>query len=270
MNDDKAGKLYWDHLHRSGYTPQTFNPQDPGLKNYVSRRLHAHFSTPVAGIGGKRRLLEIGCGGSGFLPYFAKEFRLDVAGIDYSEAGCALASRLLSLEGVSGDVVCGDFFRPPAPLLEAFDLVLSFGVAEHFTDTSACLAAFSKFLRPGGTLVTIIPNMVGVTGRLQKLLDGGIYDKHIPLDKNLLQTCHQQAGLSVIWCDYLVFNSFWVINMNGVRPGTAEWYLKRPLLRLCQLLSGALWFVDEKFGPLTPTRFGSAYIGCTAEKPVAP
>ena len=43
--------------------------------------------------------------------------------------------QILSIEGVKGDIVCADFFSPPESMIEEFDVVISFGVLEHFEDT---------------------------------------------------------------------------------------------------------------------------------------
>lgn len=56
------------------------------------------------------------------------------------------------------------FFSPPASMLGKFDVVVTFGVVEHFIDTRACLDAMSQFLKPGGLLVTSIPNLAGWIG----------------------------------------------------------------------------------------------------------
>jgi 2-polyprenyl-3-methyl-5-hydroxy-6-metoxy-1,4-benzoquinol methylase len=53
-------------------------------------------------------------------------------------------------------------------MVSAFDVVISFGLVEHFEDTDACLKAINKFLAPKGLLITFIPNMVGFTGFLTK------------------------------------------------------------------------------------------------------
>ena len=118
-----------------------------------------------------------------WLPYFAKEFAFEVYGIDYSEIGCQQAKQILEYEGVNGKIVCADFFSPPGSMLKAFDVVVSFGVLEHFEDTTACIAAFSKFLKPGGLLITNIPNLCGLNGLIQKMINRSIFDIHVPLDK---------------------------------------------------------------------------------------
>ena len=42
-----------------------------------------------------QKLLEIGCGGSAWLPYLAKESGFEVYGIDYSELACQQAAQVL-------------------------------------------------------------------------------------------------------------------------------------------------------------------------------
>jgi len=63
-------------------------------------------------------------------------------------------------------IVCGELFGPPPWMQEMFDIVMSWGVIEHFEDTAGCLQACSRFLKPGGTMITVIPNMCGIPGLL--------------------------------------------------------------------------------------------------------
>jgi 2-polyprenyl-3-methyl-5-hydroxy-6-metoxy-1,4-benzoquinol methylase len=52
---------------------------------------------------------------------------------------------MLRKAGVVGQVYCCDFFAPPGDLIGTFDVVISFGVAEHFQDTAECLRALRVF-----------------------------------------------------------------------------------------------------------------------------
>jgi hypothetical protein len=85
--------------------------------------------------------------------------------------------------------------------------VATVGVVEHFVDTSRCVAACSRFLKPGGVIITMIPNMRGMLGWLQKRIDRQIFDGHVALDPTQLAAAHRDAGL--IECEgfyYLVLN----------------------------------------------------------------
>jgi SAM-dependent methyltransferase len=61
---------------------------------------------------------------------------------------------VLDAAGVPGEIVCADLFAPPPHLLAQFDVVVSFGVVEHFDDTAACVAACARLVKPGGLMVT--------------------------------------------------------------------------------------------------------------------
>ena len=161
---DRAGQEYWDALWEDERLPAPVDPRDKALSNYVFRKYHELF-TRVLPRGHKVRLLEVGCARSRWLPYFAAEHGYEVTGLDYSTTGCEQARQILAAAGVEGRIVEGDLFSPPEDLLEAFDVVVSFGLVEHFDDTTAATEALGRFLVPGGTLVTVIPNHRGIARR---------------------------------------------------------------------------------------------------------
>ena len=132
---------------RSETLPAPVDPRDKTLSNYVARKFHELF-TRVLPRGHNVRLLEVGCARSRWLPYFAAEHGYEVTGLDYSTMGCEQARQILAAAGVEGRIVEGDLFSPPEDLLEAFDVVISFGLVEHFDDTDcrhSRLSAASSF-----------------------------------------------------------------------------------------------------------------------------
>ncbi|NER26499.1 MAG: class I SAM-dependent methyltransferase [Symploca sp. SIO1C4] len=265
--NDKAGKKYWEYSWSSVQLPALIDPRVLNLNNFPNRRFHHYFSDVFSKIeANQMKLLEIGCARSAWLPYFAREFGFKVYGIDYSEVGCQQAKQVLFNAGVEGEIVCADFFYPPTTMLEEFDVVVSFGVAEHFEDTTACIKVFSKFLKPNGVIVTVIPNMVGVIGWNQKILDRQIFDIHLPLDSNGLAQAHNYSGLEVLDCNYFISTSFGICNLNGVRSGSLEWSIKKTVLALLSRFSMFIWFVEDNFFLLPTSSWYSPYINCTARK----
>lgn len=261
---DKAGRTYWEGIWQDGAAAEAVDPRRPGLNNYVYRELHRVFVGILAARGSQgQKLIELGCGNSGWLPYFSREFGFCVHGIDYSDTGCQSARATLRKAGVLGEIVCGDIFRPPQDLIGSFDVVFSFGVAEHFTDTSDCIRAFAAFLRPGGVMVTLIPNMKGLPGLLQKVMDRQVYDIHVPLSPSILSLAHAAAGLNVIQCRYFLPINLNVVNVER-RKGTI---LHRAFVRLRSWTSKAVWTV-QSMAPILPANcVTSPYIICVAEKP---
>jgi SAM-dependent methyltransferase len=177
-----------------------------------------------------------------------------------------MAEQVLKANAVEAEVVCADFFAPPENMLGAFDVVVSFGVVEHFDDTAACLRAVSAFLKPGGMLITNIPNMVGWIGDIQKLVNKPVYDIHQLIDPQRLRVAHELAGLEVLECDYFVGTSFGVNNLTGISTKNVAGFLKKVLLGVLARVSMLVWSIEEKTGYFAPRKFASPYINCIARK----
>ena len=265
---DKAGQKYWNDSWAASDLPDAVNPSDMRLRNYPNRRFHQVFLKLFDKAETRSmRLLEIGCAKSAWLPYFAKEFGFSVSGLDYSPIGCQMAKQVLQANGVEAEVVCADFFSPPENMLGSFDVVVSVGVVEHFEDTAACLKAVSAFLKPGGMLITNIPNMVGWIGAIQKMVNKPVYDIHQLLDPIMLREAHQRAGLEVLECDYFMYTSFGVNNLAGISTNNLTGFLKKVLLGVMARISMLVWAIEERVGDFLPRKSISPYVNCIARKP---
>lgn len=262
---DRAGKQYWDALWETAHSGSRVEPAARDLNHYIDRKFHEFFCDTFRSIDTRgKSLLEIGCGNSSWLPYFAREFGFCIWGLDYSEQGCEQERLKLAAEGVVGEVVCADFFNPPALLLGAFDVVVSFGVVEHFDDTSACLAAFAKCLKPGGMLITNIPNMSGLIGKLQKLINRPVYDIHVPLDVYALSAAHPPS-CDVIACRYFLFANWSVVNLADVGGRLVQEVFRRGQ----SWFSKGCWILERWVPIMRPNRLTSPYIHCVARKSCA-
>src|SRR5207245_888957 len=90
-------------------------------------------------------------------------------------------------------------------LLERFDLVFSMGVMEHFDDVVDRLAILAGYLRPGGRILTTVPNLHGVNWTLQRLADRETLEMHVIYDPPRLRLAHEKAGFRTIAAGYLGF-----------------------------------------------------------------
>lgn len=106
------------------------------------------------------RFLEVGCGTGKWLIYFHETFGYSVTGCDYAAASCAMATGNLERAGVKGTVVQADLFA----LTGEYDVVFSAGLIEHFVNPEDVLAKFASLLNPGGTLISTVPNLAGLSG----------------------------------------------------------------------------------------------------------
>ncbi|MEQ1890325.1 MAG: class I SAM-dependent methyltransferase [Alphaproteobacteria bacterium] len=254
---------YWNALWRDGRPLAPIDPYKGGLRNYAYRHLHRAFAAALVSENpAGKSLIEIGCGGSRWLPYFHRIHGCRISGIDYSPEGCAATKALMNRLGIDGNIIEGDFLTPPADQLGRFDIVLSNGLVEHFSDTAAAVAACAAFLAPGGLMITLVPNMTGPLGRLQKLFDGPLYAKHVPLSSGQLAQAHGDAGMTIISSSYALIAHLGVLQFGAVERALGS----RPLQVLKIALSGPFWALGACFG-LRPNRITSPFVLCLARKP---
>jgi SAM-dependent methyltransferase len=97
------------------------------------------------------RLLDIGCGYGQFLSTMASDC-WDLTGLELSESAAAHAVTAVPSATIQqGDIDSADF--PD----EHFDCIVLIAVMEHFKDPKAALARYSKWLKPGGVVVMVVP-----------------------------------------------------------------------------------------------------------------
>src|SRR5664279_5105299 len=131
----------WDASWAAISAPRRLRP----WRDYVSWRFARIFREYIkAG----DRVLEVGCGGSRLLPYFAKDLGAEVWGFDFAPAGVNNAKAALARAGVEGRIYRGDLFGNAGVPLDFFDVVYSGGFIEHFTDTTDAVRHIVRFAKP--------------------------------------------------------------------------------------------------------------------------
>lgn len=264
---DKAGKDYWDSVWEDFELTEVANPQIGGVKNVTIRLMDKTLREALADLKTKGlKMLEVGCANSVWLPYFAKELGFDVTGLDYSELGCESERKVLKNSGVRGDIMCADFFAPPAEAVEKFDVVSSFGVVEHFVPTEGCLKAFARFLKQNGRILTVIPNVQGSIGFLMKLTNRPFYDKHVSLSPKTLAAAHEKAGFEVLSSKYVMSNNFYVPNTTGLDQNAISTKVKNAVLQNLGRFSLVTLALGEKIDLKLTSKLFSPYIICVGRK----
>ncbi len=258
---DRAGKAYWDSAWEREELPVAVDPDDLSLNNYVNRQFHQLFERVLPADRSGLRLLEVGCARSRWLAYFAAH-GFEVSGLDYSASGCEQARWLLDRAGLKGEIVEGDMFAPPEHLVGGFDVVVSFGLVEHFTDTAAAQAALARFLKPTGLMLTLIPNLArgSLLSLIQRFINRPVFDVHEPIDRRQLARAHERAGLRVAWCRYFLSANWTVLNI-------AEWRharLRSAVMRTFSAISKVTWLLERRGLRLPPNRLTSPYIVAVA------
>jgi len=165
---------------------------------------------------GIKTAVELG-GFPGYYSIYLKKYeQLDTTLFDYYVHE-GLVKQLLAKNGLQdGDIkiIEADLFSyTPA---EKYDMVLSFGLIEHFSDTKAIINTHLQFLKPGGTLFITLPNFTGVNGWVQRKFDLDNYNKHYIECMNpafLAESC-KQLGLKNIESYYHGKYTVWLENRD--------------------------------------------------------
>lgn len=161
-----------------------------------------------------KNAIELG-GFPGYYATYLKKYQgLDTTLFDYY-IHQDLINQLLEKNGLKpGDIhiIEADLFNYQPEKL--YDMVLSFGLIEHFNDTKAIIETHLQFLKPGGVLFITLPNFKSVNGWVQRNFDKENYDKHNinSMDLQLLKDSCKQLGLKDIEAYYHGRFTVWLEN----------------------------------------------------------
>ena len=261
MSERKSTREYWDENWRIAG-----NGLNVGQKNnYFWYRLDKAFKSIFPVLDSKsNKLIEIGAGSSEWLPRLSHEYHFKVSGLDYSEVGCERARQILSHSGIDGNIYCGDMFSPPEELLMQFNIVCSFGLVEHFTNTAEAIRACAKFATPGAIILTLIPNMTGLNGFLYKTFNRRVFDTHVPLNLEQLRQAHVDAGLQLYFSSYLLSCPSVIDATRNESRFISRW-LRNALHRLSLLI----WWFEERGIGVPENKVTSPYMICAARVPMS-
>jgi 2-polyprenyl-3-methyl-5-hydroxy-6-metoxy-1,4-benzoquinol methylase len=261
-----TGKENWDYR----YTPATIEAA-PGLKRHgrlPERFFGSYFwqrfwSTIEKNLPKKsgQMVLEIGCAPGTILHGFASRFGCIPHGVDFSEPGVDRTRENFQRWGYAPEnVIHADIFDPEYQKSVAgmFDIVVSGGFVEHFTDLRAVIDAHIAPLRPGGLLVVAIPNFRGLNYVISGLTPARdllpLHNLEIMNLKRFREVFSSQH-LQILSCGY--FGGFdWGISDTGGQT---------PLLKTFRLLQAGLNLLF-RIVPPPEFRWTSPYLLCVGRK----
>ena len=183
---------YWNGVWAAAASVEHLSPLDPrfgrdGTFMHMIRR-------QVGDLAG-HRVLEVGAGGANYrLLALNRWAGAQVTGVDYSGVGLELLTKLFRLNSAEVEVVPGDFLHIVLPRAD-FDLVVHWGLLEHFSDPVPILRACCAALRPGGRVLFSVPNMEAWAARGWARFSPRNWSKHILHDEVTLQRACAAAGL---------------------------------------------------------------------------
>ncbi len=208
-------RLSEEHFWREHW--QTVGTQRQPLAGYAGRLWHRIHDQAYATARPGQKCIEIGCADSMHLPVIARQYQLQVSGLDYTENGCRQARERLSQAGVAGEIYHRDLFAANDDLLGQFDYVMSFGLVEHFDDTRAPLRAMRRLLKPGGRILTTTPNVDprSLHVHLQRRVGPKILAIHKLMSLADLERSHRESGFETLSCRYEGMGLFLAFEETG-------------------------------------------------------
>ena len=219
MAENLSKPQVWEEAHARLTTRDRYPKPHRHLMDCELERVFATYLTGTA----VRTGLEVGCGSSRWLPYFAKKLELSVYGMDYSAAGIANARTNLEANDVDGELIEGDLFRQAEMETPRVDVVFSLGFLEHFSDPAVALAAMTRFLNPGGTVVSLVPNVPGKILELSCRINPSLTSFYCSLDAAAWRLVHERCGLAVLDAFYAQFFDWTWLNISDLSPRAQLW-----------------------------------------------
>jgi 2-polyprenyl-3-methyl-5-hydroxy-6-metoxy-1,4-benzoquinol methylase len=155
--------LYWDNIWKNSLLKE-LEKYSWDISEYNWYRCYDIFIQILKNNSGKN-IIEIGCGGGNYLLFLNQAFNLKVYGIDKSEKGSMIAKKYLLSKGVKSHIRTLDLFDLSEK--EKYDIVVSFGLIEHFKKPFKVIRKCYNVLRNGGLLITSLPNLESIKDRLK-------------------------------------------------------------------------------------------------------
>ncbi len=191
--------------------------------------------------GGK--VVEIGRAPGSFLVRFARTFDLEPFGIEYTPGGAEMNREVFRRSGFSdANVIEGDFFDSQllARHRARFDVVISRGFVEHFTDVGSVIERHVALLKPGGLLIVAIPRFRGVYRAWKQAFDAEDLARHNLdiMEKAAFAQAFAGQPLEPYYCGYYGGISFQRFLPQGESAPART--ARRVLRRATQPLNGLL------------------------------
>ena len=99
--------------------------------------------------------------------------------------------------GVNGTIICEDLFTFAKQQRAAFDFVYSMGLIEHFSTPQAILEEMYSLLKPGGTMLTITPNLRGMYTPIARVASPRLLATHKVIPPDRLAAALRDVGFHV-------------------------------------------------------------------------
>jgi len=176
----------------------------------------------------------VGSAPGDYLVRLSKTYKCVPFGVEYTDSGVDLNRQVFAENNINpNNVIHGDFLSDEfhRRYKSQFDMVVSRGFIEHFTDAKRVVEKHLNLLAKGGVLVISIPNLRGLNYLLARVFHKELIAMHnlTIMRKREFQELFDKSEVSNLYCDYYGTFNFGLFNAREDSP-------QRSILSLCMKL----------------------------------
>jgi SAM-dependent methyltransferase len=244
-----TSEAFWDDYWKSLTVPVQYDDafsNDRAIGDIIRR-----FVPPCDDF--SKKAIEIGCAPGKWMLFLLKMSGYTVHGCEYLKSGAEKTEQNFEHFRIPREryrVLRGDFFT--IELDQNYDVVLSLGFVEHFTDFAGTMNKHLALLKPGGLLVVGLPRFVGVNWILQAVIDlftGERMRRYLPVHNLSIMNLHAFASFAANSGCELLFNDFVggfetaLFPVNNIRVRKVRALVNRTI----SFVSKMKWFQNGRF-----------------------
>lgn len=206
------------------------------------------------------KALEVGSAPGDRLIKLHQLFGYTPYGVEYAKNGVDLNRKKFALYNIDpNNVIQADFFSDDfqQKYKAYFDIVISRGFLEHFSNPKEVIQKHTNLLKPQGTLIIMIPNFRGFNKFLQSLFCKEIITMHnlSIMKKQEFSELFEGVDLQTLYCNYLGTFNFGLFKNRKKICDYLQWLLNIIFYRLFsnrgfenRFFSPYLIFIGRKHG----------------------
>jgi SAM-dependent methyltransferase len=175
MENNITEKEFWDNFWNNITLPSKVN------KNFSNDRIIADFLKKNLPSGEKSKTaLEIGCAPGKWMIFLNEELQYLVEGCEYLDSAVKITRENLEINNIrNAEIHNGDFLSYDFKGNQ-YDVVISLGFIEHFSNPESVVSKMCAILKNGGFLIIGIPKFTGLNYYIAKYLDNKAKNKLLP------------------------------------------------------------------------------------------
>jgi|GEM_PF-5281122 len=181
---------HWDEYWEEYGNTRSIKSTDPilGANGSFLRALKNN-----AGIFTNKKVLELGGASSYFLLSMCLFENMEATAVDYAQNGLLQLDKIFEAHGKKVKTICTDLFN--YDFTEKHDLVVHWGLLEHFVDPYPVLEVSAKAMSPDAKLVFSMPNLDALGVGLWKKYDPKQFNTCIYHSDDAIIAAALKAGL---------------------------------------------------------------------------